>query len=133
MKRSKIALFIIYGLFHIGLLIFILIIDNKAPDDIADIDPEDFVDLLKLQPLAPMAKYLPIAKYIAFFGILLYVINTIFFWVMAKSHSSKLAEVEKEKNLYKAKMYDMQETLNEATKRPAQTQITTDEDSSENE
>ena len=63
----------------------------------------------KWTELLEVGRYIPYSKWLTIFGLLLFATNGVMIFIGNKSFEKKLLEMEKEKNLYKAKMYDMQE------------------------
>lgn len=103
MKKFKIIFFIVYGGFHIGLMIVALYADKIYANS-------------NFNQLIDLGKKIPMAKWLAAFGCLLFLLNVVLFFIVQISHKSKLDALEKDRNLYKAKMFDMQETINKPAK-----------------
>jgi len=97
MKKYPVILYSLYALFHVSFIGVAFFIDAKYPDKIFDlIEYRDFI---------------PTTKWVALFGLLLFVLNGLYVLAGQKSLRKDLADMEKEKNLFKAKMYDMQEAI----------------------
>jgi len=95
MKRFRLIFFVVYGAFHLGLTIVALYADHVYSNS-------NFNQLIEL------GKRIPMAKWLALFGCLLFVMNVGLVFFLRKSHSNKIQAIEKQKNEFKAKMFDMQ-------------------------
>ncbi len=94
MKRSKFIFYIIFLAFHLFLFIFTLVVENNQ---------NDFDFLFGLQSKIPMFKY------VALFGLVLFLTDFILANVSILRHKKEVHRLMEEQNALKAKMYDMQE------------------------
>ncbi len=109
MKKPYIIFFSIYGIFHLGLVIMTFYAHNLYAKN-------------KLTDLLSLAKQIPTTRWLALIGLLIFILNVSFFIIQQKRLESKIAEAESEKNAYKAKMYDMQNTSEVTTSTDAGTE-----------
>ena len=95
MKKFPIILYSLYAVFHIGLVGFAFYANSLYPNKLGD--------------LLELGKSIPLTRWLSLFGLLLFILNGVFILTSKRSLKEKVDELEKEKNLYKAKMFDMQE------------------------
>lgn len=95
MRKLRLIFFLVYGIFHLGLTIISLYADHVYANS-------NFNQLIEL------GKRIPLAKWLAFFGCLLFIFNIGLFYMLRRAHISRTEAFEKERNLLKAKMFDLQ-------------------------
>jgi len=95
MKKPKSIFYIIYFLFHITLLGVSIYVNYRS---------EDFEFLLWLR------ERMDLMVYVSIVGLILFVINIIMVTMANRSHHKVVDAKEKEVNIMKAKMFDIQES-----------------------
>ena len=95
MKKFPVILYSLYAIFHIGLVGFAFYANSLYPNKLGD--------------LLELGKSIPLTRWLALLGLLLFILNGIYIMAGRRSLKEKVGVLEKEKNLYKAKMFDMQE------------------------
>ena len=65
---------------------------------------------------------IPSSRWISSLGVLLFLINLVLFLLLMRSKRSTITELEKERNEYKAKMFDMQSS------QPTPTEVESNDD-----
>jgi hypothetical protein len=94
MRRFRIIFFVIYGAFH-GLLLFFGFHANYLYKS------NNIKDLLSL------SRAIPMSRWVAIFGIILFFINIVMFLYLMNKKSRRINFLEQERNDYKAKMFDL--------------------------
>lgn len=94
MRKPRSIFYIIYFLFHIGLLLVSIYVNYKS---------EDFEFLLKLRVRMDLMIYVAIA------GLLLFFIDIMLITMEVRNHKKEREKLEHEVNSLKAKMFDLQE------------------------
>lgn len=112
MKKARLTTYVIFFAFHLGFLLVALLIDSISPKE--PIDPNNFNDLLKLIPLSKYANYIFIVKWVATIGIVLVAIDFVIDFMEKKTFKTEIDSLKNELNSTKAKMYDMQNKLENA-------------------
>lgn len=115
MKKFQIIFFSVYGVFHLGLVAMTFYIHNLFSDN-------NLTELLK------MAKRVPTMRWLALGGLVIFGLNVLMFVIQKQRYESKIKELENEKNRYKAKMFDMQESSGKSS---ATSEVSQDEPKSE--
>ena len=95
MKKFPLILYSLYAIFHIGLVGIAFYANSLWPDKVGD--------------LLELGKSIPMTRWLSLLGLLLFLVNGGFILSIKRSFKEKVEELEKEKNVYKAKMFDMQE------------------------
>ena len=90
MTRNRLLLYLAFALYQVISFVFTILVDGH-------------LDLLGL------LKFIPWFKYITFLGVTFILIDFVWFWVDQRTEKQRLAELEKENNVLKAKIYDFQE------------------------
>lgn len=90
MLRKRLLLYLAFAAFQITSFVFTVMVDGH-------------LDLLGL------LKYIPLFKYIAFLGVIMIVVDFIWFWMDRQSNKLQQKDLEKENTELKAKLYDYQE------------------------
>ena len=94
MKKPKSIFYLIYFLFHLGLLLVSIYVNYKS---------EDFEFLLKLR------ERMDVMIYVAVAGLILFFIDIILATMEVRNHKKEKERLEHEINSLKAKMFDLQE------------------------
>lgn len=94
MKKPKSIFYIIYFIFHIGLLLASIYVNYKS---------EDFEFLLKLR------EKIDIMIYVAIAGLVLFFIDLVLMTMAIRSHNKEKERLEHQVNSLKAKMFDLQD------------------------
>lgn len=90
MSRNRIFLYLGFALYQVGAFVFTIMVDGH-------------LDLLGL------LKYIPWFKYISFLGLIMFILDVSWYLIDRRSNNKKQADLEKENNVLKAKIYDFQE------------------------
>lgn len=90
MNKRRLILYLVFAVYQLCAFIFTVMVDGH-------------LDLLGL------LKYIPSFKYIAFIGVLLIVVDLV--WYLTEKRTSRKSndELTKENNVLKAKIYDLQQ------------------------
>lgn len=103
MNRNRLIFYVVFGLFHTGLLIFSFYVDARK---------EDFAFLTQL------LSWISITKYLAMFGLLLLIIDVAWsFWLNKKNEHEKNT-LNNELTALKAKLFDLQEEIKRISQLP---------------
>ncbi len=94
MSKSKVIFYSIFGAFHIMLFFLSLYIEGKQDD---------------ISFLFELRTKIVYMKYISIIGLILMVSNVIIVMVEKRTIDKDIEAMKKEVNLYKAKLYDVQE------------------------
>lgn len=94
MKKPRSIFYLIYFIFHIGLLLASIYVNYKS---------EDFEFLLKLRERMDIMIYVSVA------GLILFFIDVIMVNMEARNHKKDKEHLEHEVNSLKAKMFDLQQ------------------------
>ncbi|UII33112.1 hypothetical protein LVD17_04630 [Fulvivirga ulvae] len=100
MRKPRSIFYIIYFLFHIGLLLVSIYVNYKS---------EDFEFLLKLRERMDLMIYVAIA------GLILFFIDIVLISMEVRNHKKEREKLEHEINSLKAKMFDLQEATKSST------------------
>src|SRR6187401_3454497 len=92
MKKSRLILYTIFAVYHLGAFIFTTILDNDT------------------SLLFSIVKYVPLFKWITLFGLLLLVVDFIWALKVNKEAEKEKSVAEHEMNTLKAKIFDIQES-----------------------
>ena len=95
MTRKRLFLYLAFAVYQVTSFIFTILVDGH-------------LDLLGL------LKFIPWFKYITFLGVTFILVDFVWFWVDQRAEKQRLAELEKENNVLKAKIYDFQEAAKAA-------------------
>ncbi len=90
MNRKRLILYAIFAVYQLGSFVFTVMVDGH-------------LDLLGL------LKYIPVFKFVSALGVILILVDFIWYWVDTRASRRKLEEVERDNNVLKAKVYDFQE------------------------
>lgn len=102
MKKPRSIFYLVYFLFHIGLLLASIYVNYKS---------EDFEFLLKLR------EKMDISIYVAIGGLVLFFIDIILVTMEARNHKKEMENLDHEVNSLKAKMFDLQQASKPTTTR----------------
>lgn len=97
MKKVRLIFFVLYAAFHLGLMSVSLYADYVYTNS-------NFNQLIEL------GKKIPMAKWLALFGILMFLLNITLFFFLNRSHNTKIEALEKDQNKLKAQMFDLNST-----------------------
>ncbi|MBL6447099.1 hypothetical protein JMN32_12325 [Fulvivirga sp. 29W222] len=100
MRKPRSIFYIIYFLFHIGLLLVSIYVNYKS---------EDFEFLLKLRERMDLMIYVTIS------GLILFFIDIVLISMEARTQKKAKEKLEHEVNSLKAKMFDLQEATRSAS------------------
>lgn len=100
MRKPRTIFYIIYFLFHVGLLVASISVNYKS---------EDFEFLLWLRERMDIMIYFAVA------GLILFFVDIVLITMEGRHHAKEKEKLEHEINSLKAKMFDLQE----ATRKPA--------------
>lgn len=95
MNKRRRIFFAIFGAYHLIILFFVIYIDSNK---------EDFGILSQLY------SKISLMKYGAVLGILLFVIDLIWWWLEGRTVKQEQETLRHENNTLKAKVYDLQQT-----------------------
>ncbi len=95
MTRKRLLLYLAFALYQVISFVFTILVDGH-------------LDLLGL------LKFIPWFKYITFLGVTFIVADFVWFWLDRRAATQRQAELEKENNVLKAKIYDFQEAAKTA-------------------
>ncbi|GAA0890566.1 hypothetical protein GCM10009122_02440 [Fulvivirga kasyanovii] len=115
MRKPRSIFYIIYFLFHIGLLLVSIYVNYKS---------EDFEFLLKLRVRMDLMIYVAIA------GLVLFFIDIMLITMEVRNHKKERERLEHEVNSLKAKMFDLQEATKST---PSQKELTKKEQNEDQE
>ena len=90
MNQKRVFLYFGFVLYQIGAFIFTVMVDGH-------------LDLLGL------LRFIPWFKYISFLGVILIVVDVVWYFIDKRTNKRRQADLEKENNVLKAKIYDFQE------------------------
>ncbi len=90
MLRKRLLLYLAFVAYQILSFVFTVMVDGH-------------LDLLGL------LKFIPLFKYITFLGVVMIVVDIVWFWMDHQTNKSLQADLEKENNAMKVKLYDIQE------------------------
>ncbi len=108
MNRNRLIFYSVFGLFHIGLLIFTTYVDTQK---------DDFAFLSKL------LSWIPLTKYLAIFGLLLFLTDVAWSYWVNKKHEQEKTSLHDELTTLKAKLFDFQEDAKKVTPPPQSKEI----------
>lgn len=91
MNKNRIIFYIIFALFHIGAFIFTIALGNSSTF------------------LMSMFSWVPYFKWVTLLGVVLVLIDIIWYWVSIKELGREKGALAHEVNILKAKLFDMQE------------------------
>lgn len=94
MKKPKSIFYIVYFLFHFGLLLVSIYVNYRS---------EDFEFLLWLR------ERMDLMIYASVLGLILFAVNMVMVNVAGRGSKKEIEKLEHEANSYKAKMFDLQE------------------------
>ena len=95
MTRKRLFLYLAFAVYQVTSFIFTILVDGH-------------LDLLGL------LKFIPWFKYITFLGVTFFAVDFVWFWLDRRAAKQRQAELEKENNVLKAKIYDFQEAAKAA-------------------
>jgi len=108
MNKNRLILYVVFGLFHLGLLIFTTYVDAQK---------EDFAFLTQL------LSWISVTKYLAIFGLLLFLTDVAWaYWINKKTEEEKTS-LRNELTTLKAKLFDLQEAAKKVTPPPSPKEI----------
>ena len=96
MNQKRLLLYLGFALYQIAAFIFTVMVDGH-------------LDLLGL------LKFIPWFKYITFLGLVLFCVDVIWVLIERRTNRKLQADLEKENNVLKAKIYDFQESAKGAS------------------
>ena len=96
MNQKRLLLYLGFALYQIAAFIFTVMVDGH-------------LDLLGL------LKFIPWFKYITFLGLVLFSVDVIWVLIERRTNRKLQADLEKENNILKAKIYDFQESAKGAS------------------
>lgn len=91
MNRFRLIFYIAFGVFHLGAFVFTVMLDNDTG------------------LLFKMVSYVPTFKWLTLFGLVLLLIDVIWYWMDQRTYSKEKATLVQENNTLKAKLFDLQE------------------------
>ena len=95
MTRKRLYLYLAFAVYQVISFVFTILVDGH-------------LDLLGL------LKFIPWFKYITFLGVTFIALDFVWFWIDRRATKQREAELEKENNVLKAKIYDFQEAAKAA-------------------
>jgi len=99
MKKPRLIFYLIFFLLQLGMFTFSLVVEDRK---------NDFEFLFSLHG------FIPSLKYVTFIGLILLIIDFVWYNITLNSHSKELEHLKSEHNSIKAKLFDMQEAIKEA-------------------
>ena len=90
MNQKRLFLYLGFAVYQVSAFVFTIMVDGH-------------LDLLGL------LKFIPWFKFISFLGLILFITDVVWFWLDKRANKKRQAELEKENNALKAKIYDFQE------------------------
>lgn len=99
MKKPRLIFYLIFFLLHLGMFTFSLVVENYK---------NDFEFLFSLHG------FIPSLKFVTFIGLILLIIDFVWYNITLNNHSKELEHLKREHNSIKAKLFDMQEAIKEA-------------------
>jgi len=100
MNRNRLIFYLIFGVFHVFLVIFTFYVDSQK---------DDFNFLFKI------LSWMNIMKWGTVLGLILVSIDVIWSWIINRDSQTEKAALTHELNTLKAKLFDMQEAAQKAT------------------
>ena len=94
MNQKRLLFYLAFAVYQGSAFIFTIMVDGH-------------LDLLGL------LKFIPWFKYISFLGMAFIVVDFAWYWMDKRSNKKQQANLDKENNLLKAKIYDFQESVKE--------------------
>jgi len=99
MKKPRLIFYLIFFLLQLGMFTFSLVVEDRK---------NDFEFLFSLHG------FIPSLKYVTFIGLILLIIDFVWYNITLNSHSKELEHLKSEHNSIKAKLFDMQVAVKEA-------------------
>jgi len=99
MKKPRLIFYLIFFLLHLGMFTFSLLVENRK---------NDFDFLFSLHG------FIPYLKFVTFIGLILLIIDFVWYNITLNNHSKELEHLKREHNSIKAKLFDMQEAIKKA-------------------
>ena len=102
MKKFRLIFFLVYGAFHIGLMGFSFYAVHLYESN-------------KIRNLLKLSSSIPYTRWMAMFGMGLFLINLIIFFWIVTNKDRRIKFLEQERLEYKAKMFNLESDSNDAS------------------